>query len=443
MPRFTPVLFALLGGLSCAGPPSGPARPDPAPSAEPAATSQVEPTPVVVPRTSAARAEVICDRAIRCGTIGRSQRDDCLQGEGASRLTLVWGSRDLLGIDAFAAAGRLVPVAGAEEACLEFLASAPCRIDPASAPERCAGGAVPPGLTAGVAPGGTCTRGDECIDGVCTAQPGCTGVCVARSPLGGACGSDQVCTEDAFCWEGRCLARAEVGATCAGHWQWCKDGLFCDGYDPGSDHAHHRRPPTPGRCSAGKRLGEPCVPPVTAGDEVCAAPLFCDWGEDQPVCRSPLGEGEACRWLDACGEGMTCAGLVLGGRHPLGTRYGVRRPGRCARVLDAGAPCDPAAHVDGCPASMLCDRQRRVCRSRGHEGDPCVSSWAGGAAADEVPLRNDGCVSGHYCEVATRTCKRQLPNGARCTPVAFGVEDDPCFLGQCQANTGRCAPRCG
>src|SRR5688572_19593416 len=36
-------------------------------------------------------AEVVCERAVRCGTIGRSQLEECRKGPGASRLTLVWG----------------------------------------------------------------------------------------------------------------------------------------------------------------------------------------------------------------------------------------------------------------------------------------------------------------------------------------------------------------
>ena len=32
------------------------------------------------------------------------------------------------------------------------------------------------------------------------------------------------------------------------------------------------------------------------------------------------------------------------------------------------------------------------------------------------------------CDVATRTCKKQLAVGAACTPQTFGVEDEPCFL---------------
>jgi hypothetical protein len=34
-------------------------------------------------------------------------------------------------------------------------------------------------------------------------------------------------------------ARAAVGEECRGHWQWCQDGLMCDGYWPGIDDDHY------------------------------------------------------------------------------------------------------------------------------------------------------------------------------------------------------------
>ena len=71
--------------------------------------------------------EVVCARALRCGTIGRSQLAECRKGPG-SRLTLVWGYGEKLGIPALVEQGRLKVVPGAEQACLEFLARAPCRL---------------------------------------------------------------------------------------------------------------------------------------------------------------------------------------------------------------------------------------------------------------------------------------------------------------------------
>ena len=120
----------------------------------------------------------------------------------------------------------------------------------------------------------------------------------------------------------------------------------------------------------------------------------------------------------------------------------MKTPGRCARVLDAGDACDAAAYISGCPASMTCDATKKVCRSTGHAGDPCASSWITKPQPDDAPLRNEGCFSSHYCDMKTRTCKVQLARGERCAPQPFGVEDEPCFLGKCDAKSRRCATRC-
>lgn len=429
------VLAGCMSGGGQASVPSTPATPTSEVVPVPVSAAAPRPGPLVV-------TDVLCERAVRCGTIGRSQLDECREGPGRSRLTLVWGYHERLDLDRQVANGRIKLETADPQACLAFLASAPCEPAPASFPRGCGHTGPAPVPIAAVPPGGACERWEECIDGFCTAQTACEGVCKARSPLDGPCDSDQICRDDAYCWEGRCRPRADVGAECRGHWQWCKDGLLCDGYHPGNDNDHAFARERPGRCSAGKSLGEDCVPPRTASGEVCVRPLYCDWGADRPVCRERLAAGAECRWPAACAEGLACAGLVLGDRHALGTMYGVREAGRCAPMLDAGDACDPAAFISGCPAAMVCDPQRRVCRSTGHAGDPCVSSWVSKPQTDDVPLRNAGCFSSHYCDPRTRTCKPQLAKGARCEPVAFGVEDSPCFLGECDPKTRRCAPKC-
>lgn len=434
----TLVLAGCMSGGGQASAPVEPVAPTPAPAPAPA------PVPVPAPTATGplVTTDVICARAVRCGTIGRSQLEECREGPGRSRLTLVWGYDERFDQAAQAAKGRIKLETPDVQACLAFLASAPCEPDRASFPVGCGDSGPAPVPVAAVAPGGACGAWEECVDGFCTAQVGCEGVCKARSPLDGPCDSDQICRDDAFCQDGRCRSRVDVGAECRGHWQWCKPGLICDGYQPGNDSDHYRSPEQPGRCSAGKTLGQGCIPPSNASGEVCVRPLYCDWGSDQPVCRERLAAGASCRWIDACADGLACVGLVLGDRHPMGARFGVRQPGRCAPTLDAGDACDPAAFISGCPAAMVCDAKLRVCRSTGHAGDPCVSSWVTTPQPADVPLRNDGCFSSHYCDTRTRTCKPQLAKGARCEPVAFGVEDSPCFLGECDARTRRCAAKC-
>lgn len=436
------IATTMLLGCTSGGQGSAPALP--APTAEvaevaaaPAAVAAPQPGPGA-PRNVI---DVVCARAVHCGTIGRSQLGECREGPGRSRLTLVWGYDWRFDRAGQVAKGRIrLDEAADAQACLAFLASAPCRARPTDFPAGCGTTGPEPVVVAAVPPGGACGEWDECIDGFCTAQVACEGVCKARAPLDGPCDEHQICGDDAFCSEGRCRPRAEVGAECRGHWQWCKQGLICDGYQPGNRDDHYYSPEQPGRCSLGRTLGQECIAPGTS--EICVAPLYCDWGSDRPVCRELLAAGAECRWVDACADGLACAGLVLGGHHPSGGRFGVRKAGRCAPMLDAGASCDPVAFISGCPAAMVCDPTSRVCRSTGHPGDPCVSSWVTTPQPADVPLRNEGCNGDNYCDTRTRTCKPELARGARCEPEKFGVEDSPCFLGECDPGTRRCAPRC-
>lgn len=195
----------------------------------------------------------------------------------------------------------------------------------------------------------------------------------------------------------------------------------------------------PGTCRAPREAGERCD---DAPEDHCRVGLACRWGDPEPTCQPPLARGATCRWDDACADGLACVGLALHGVAEGHRHYKVARAGTCAPRLDAGDPCDPTAFVTGCPAAMRCDRATRQCRSTGHDGDACESSWITKPHADDEPLDVAACVSSDYCDVATRTCKRRLALGAACTRRTFGVEDEPCFLGRCDATTRRCISRC-
>ena len=401
-----------------------------APTPAVAPTPPTPPTPPATPPLD--RATAVCDRALRCGLIGASQMTEC---KTTRRLTLVWGSPEMLGIDALIKANRLRLTPGGELRCLSLLATTGCRDN--TADQFCDIGYQP--VLPGVAPGGTCTRWDECIDGFCSSQAGCTGKCIAKAPLGGKCDNNQLCTDGAVCLEATCVARAVAGQPCGGHWQWCADGLFCEGYRPPDRSDRRSSPEVLGTCRAPRGVGESCVEDK---QEHCQSALYCAWGDLQPTCQAPLAKGQTCRWLDACGEGLACSGLTLKGTAQTHNHFAVSVPGKCVPVLDAGSACDPKAFVTGCPQAMRCDRTTKRCRSAGHEGDRCESSWITKPHPDDEPIDNDGCVSSNYCDVATRTCKKQLPIGARCTPQTFGVEDEPCFLAKCNATTKRCAAEC-
>lgn len=377
-------------------------------------------------------ATAVCDHALRCGYIGASQVTEC---KTTRRLTLVWGSPDMLGIDALLKEGRLKPSPADEKRCIAALGTAQCR--DYAALQVCGIGHRPTAPT--IAPGGACMRDDECIDGTCSALPACTGKCIAKKPLGAACGTMDRCTDGTFCEGGACRARGKAGETCGGHWQWCGEGLFCDGYRPAQRTRPAGTKEVLGTCRGPRGVGDSCA---TDEQNHCRADLYCAWGDPKATCQKPLAKGETCRWIDACADGLACTGLVLKGISADRMHYGVATPGRCAPILDAGDACDPNTFVSGCPKAMRCDAKTKRCRSAGHEGDPCVSSWITKEPPDGVPIQNDGCVSSNFCDATTRTCKKAIALGQRCTPQKLGVEDEPCFLSKCDAKTKRCAAQC-
>jgi hypothetical protein len=381
---------------------------------------------------------VVCARELRCGNLGASELAGCQADDGASHPDRVLGLWEELGIGEVIESGGLAWDPEGTAACLAFWAAAPCRFDPSSMPDGCH--AYWPPLRPATAPGEPCTRWDQCAGGFCPSQPGCRARCVAYVATGAACGTDTLCGAGDFCLEGTCVPRRDVGAECPGHWQACRDGLWCEGFVPENDDREWWHPAIPGKCAPPLGAGASCA---TGGStDHCEAVLFCDWGQREPTCRERLAEGEECRWLDACGDGLACRGLRLGGRHPAGQRYDVRSAGTCLPFLDAGDPCDPEADVTGCPGSMGCDAATRTCRSTGNEGDPCESSWVPEGTPDDRPIRRRGCRGGLYCDVETRVCRRQLAAGERCEPRREN-EDETCFLSSCDERTRRCRARCG
>jgi hypothetical protein len=421
--------------------PAGPGDPGTTPPVDPPVAAAAPAPPPVVPTLDDYRRvarPIVCERSIRCGALGASQREACLAGGDALFPDPVMGLWDRLDWPEGVAEGRLAYDAEASAACLAFLRDGPCRYDPADRPPGCT--TDWPVLAARVPPGGACVRWEECVGGFCSAQTACRGRCIAYLSTGEACGSNTLCGKDDFCDDGVCTPRRALGESCPGHWQACRDGLRCEGYVPENDGHEWWHPEIPGTCALPKEAGAPCAT-VESGDERCRADLYCDWGLREPVCSAWLGEGAECRWPYACADGLSCRGLRLGGRHPAGRRYGVLAGGRCLPFLDAGDTCDPDADVSGCPGSMRCDPESRTCLSSGRLGDPCESIWVPPDTPDDRPIRRAGCGSGLYCDVETRRCRRQLDEGARCTPRA-DLEDETCFLGTCDPNTRRCRHRC-
>lgn len=382
---------------------------------------------------------VACARELRCGNLGASELAACLADDGTRRPDPVLGSWKELGLDELFASGAFAWDGEGAAVCLAFWAAAPCRFDLQAMPDGCR--AYWPPLRPATAPGKPCSRWDQCTGGFCPSQAGCDAHCVAYSAAGGSCGSDTLCGPDDFCDRGTCVPRRGEGEECPGHWQACRDGLWCRGYVPENEDPEWRRPPVPGTCARPLEAGEPCANDDHSDDH-CRFDLFCDWGMREPECRERLGAGASCRWLDACGDGLACHGLKLGGRHPAGRRFDVLEGGTCLPFLDTGGACDPEADVTGCPGSMGCDPATRTCRSTGSEGDPCESSWIPEGTPNDRPNRRRACRSGLYCAVETRVCRRQLAVGERCEPRREN-EDETCFVSSCDARTRRCRPRCG
>lgn len=354
-------------------------------------------------------ADVVCERAVRCGTIGRSQQEECRKGPGRSGLTVVWDGRP--DRKRQVARGRVRLETTDARACLEFLASEPCR---SRFPRGCGPEGPEPVVIGQVSPGGACEHGAECAGGALCIGANGESLCVARPP-GSACGGDRdpLCSVDSFCWEGHCQRRAGAGGECREHVRGCVDGLFCEGYQAAGKQGATAE--QLGRCSAGRSLGEDCIGPRRVAVDVCGKGLHCDWGSERPVCRERLPAGAECSAWNACAGELVCAGLVLRGFHPSGaSKFRVHRPGRCAPTLDIGDACDPLAYVHGCPESMLCDPETRVCRSTGHAGDPCVppGTWEERRLVDkEVTSVFEGCFSGHECDPDTRTCIPSVTRG--------------------------------
>ncbi|MCY1058663.1 hypothetical protein [Nannocystis sp. SCPEA4] len=358
-----------------------------------------------------------CDRVVRCGEIGASEREQCLHEVPRALV--------LLGVARGVQAGRYRFDPALANQCLQLLRDAPCDVDHDAILPDCLGGAVPAGLRPAVAPGGACERWEECEDGICTGELGCPGVCRARTLVaGGPCDQDTLCSDDLFCDGDVCRPRGDLGSACTGHWQACRRGLVCQGYIPANRNPHAYRREQPGVCEAPRRVGQPCRPVSLADD--CAPGTFCDFGAAAPTCRARLPREAACTWLDACADGLRCDGLLLGDQ-PAANGSGMRtlvEPGVCRPVGDRGSRCDPAAAATLCPMAMTCT-EAGACVPRGDTGADC--------------REHNDCRAYHFCDPATGTCRPQPAVGEPCAATGPG---DHCAFGRCDPKTRRCVGAC-
>lgn len=409
---------------SSSSPPDASADPSlsapPADAAAPPSRDTTSPFPRDPPGYFALAAPLRCDRAVRCGEIGASERERCLREAPRNRV--------LLGVERGLQNRRYRFDPALAAACLRLLAEAPCAVDHEVMPEGCLAGVVPAGLVPAVPSGGKCERWEECIDGHCSGQLGCPGECRAHTlAAGGPCDDHTLCGPDLYCDRDVCRPRGDLGAACSDHWQACRPGLVCQGYVAPSREPHAYRREQLGVCEARRRDGRPCRR-VSLGHD-CAPDHFCDFGAAAPTCRARLPAGAACTWQDACADGLRCDGLRLAATSSDAGEPALAAAGVCRPVADAGATCDPAAAETRCPLGMHCADDGR-CRPRGDTGAACRE-------------RND-CGPYHHCDPAAHTCQPDLALGEPCRPGRGGGPGDPgpCFLATCDPAARRCVGAC-
>ena len=190
--------------------------------------------------------------------------------------------------------------------------------------------------------GEPCLTGVECVGGACTASPeACPGKCLARGDVGATCASSLDCKRDLDCANKKCAARATEGQKC--DQVSCASGLSCG---PG-DICKARKVTgacmdsrdctgicLAGMCGEPRRLGEACQ----SGQ--CLATLYCDAGS----CKKWPGLGGACGLIGQ--EFLGC----LEGRCELAP---MKTMGTCVALLSEGMACKPSAM--GGPANGGCN----------------------------------------------------------------------------------------
>jgi hypothetical protein len=240
--------------------------------------------------------------------------------------------------------------------------------------------------------GGTCTSfynitiGVQCKDGAyCKegAHEACTGVCMAPSPIGGACDEDTDvrCVQGATCdsTSKRCVASPpapEVGEACgAPGYPSCATGLYCDrtATDAGA---------APGVCRAKKTSG------ACALDVECVLPIRCV-GMTAMACAAPKTDGATCtpgahecNIASHCGADAKCTSAFAAVGEPCGNMHNE------LTLCATGAYCD---------ASLL-SNQSGICRANKHDGDACTGP----------PLAECGGDNGH-CDTTTHKCLSCAP----------------------------------
>jgi hypothetical protein len=323
-----------------------------------------------------------CDRQVRCGEVGVSERGRC--GVPAPLALSMVGRVD---VAAEIAAGRMQFSSDGAQYCLDAVAGAPC--GPAQAAYafllHCHAVVGP-----NVDNGGTCYGSEECVGGACVQNAaGCAGTCSGYAPPGAPCvpaggTPGQTCDPTVHYCAGTCQHKKHGGDACAADVE-CAFDLACVG----------------GKCGDPARAGQ--GQPCGDAQPTCADGLYCS---SAGKCAPRPGRGAACDTQDACSDGLVCIG------------------GACAPWLSAGGACGGA----GCPATESC------------MGGTCVA--ASGPVGIRQSCKSDGdCAAGLWCQ--NDICQWQAGIGGSCVQsaaCAAGLQCDPMAL-RCRASLSCSMPQ--
>jgi hypothetical protein len=308
----------------------------------------------------AARIPVTCGLQARCGAIGASEVQACIDA-----LTYQENEkRKIYDVDAAVSAGRLVFDSKQVGDCLTAIYAQDCgSYFAAIEPAACIAALGPK-----VMPGHTCKASSECVDGTCKdLVPGCAATCVNNDTM---CQKAFECPPDQYCAPGdhSCKPRGAAGAACDDE-EACQPGLFCD--------------VRPDNCGG-------------SGSQVCT-PL-------QPQngwCYAGVG----------CAQGLGCQSIDFSSKC-----------GLCQPWLDVGAQCNPVPLLNICPGNAACPVQTQTCpKTLPAEGDACMVAsdcpspilWCDTTAfrckrkaafGQACTVGTASCVEGS-CETTTMTCQ--------------------------------------
>jgi len=263
--------------------------------------------------------EASCDRDVKCGRVGASERQLCPR-------PLALGESEPAGVDPRGAISNQLmrfDDTGAQ-ACIDATRRASCeaalqRTEIALSCHNVVQPAIPVG--------GACSGAGQCVGGTCEG-----GHCVAHPAPGSLClavggTAAQTCDDsvqycggvisDGGVTETRCLRRKQEGGDCATTAECTFGNLCIDGaclFEPRA------------------KRDQPC------GGFACDE---CDYCSPRARCEGFRKRGEPCEAANACEAGLACIGLDDG------------HTGTCDLWLDRGQPCQPA-QVTGCPATQQC-----------------------------------------------------------------------------------------